>query len=355
MKVITHIIESSATGTLSVVLMATHQQVKNHTVNTIYSRRPDTPQNITSLFESQVNLIEEDLSAKRFPWSVFALRRHLKQLKPDIIHCHSSFAGFVGRLASLGLKGKVFYSPHCISFMRQDISETKRHLFKLFERIGCMKSSTYIACSLSEKKAIEQALPTVTVRLVENAVDLSDFPQCLSFNEAHKASIKIVTVGGIRPQKGPEEFARIAALSSSLPIEFIWIGDGEISSKELLREAGVRVVGWCSRSEVLAYLQSADLYLSTSRWEGMPISIIEAFATGIPVVARNCAGNHDLIEHTINGHLFDTTEDAITLIHEFLDSPQVFLQGAQCAHQQVFERFSIKRFSNQLEQVYQHS
>ncbi len=350
---IVHTLESTATGTLSIANMAANEQAKNNDVSVVFSRRPDTPKNIESLFEPTVNLIEENLKASRFPFSVFALRKHLKQLKPDVVHCHSSFAGFVGRLATLGLNTKVFYSPHCISFMRQDISPIKKGVFKAFELIACIKKSTYIACSQSEYNAIKAALPFVRVVLLENAVDLSEFNKpAPTTNKCDTLPIKIITVGGIRPQKGPVEFAKLANIFKKENIEFIWIGDGDQEHKQCLLDAGVKVKGWMPRADVINELAQADLYLSTALWEGMPVSVIEACAAGVPVIARNCDGNKDIINHDSNGYLFNTTAQAIEQISSHLVSPDKLNTLAKLAKQQVFTRFSVERFSSELARIY---
>ena len=353
--VITHVIESAATGTLSIANMAANEQVKSNDVSVIFSRRPDTPKNIESLFNPKINLIEKNLKANNFPFSVFALRRHLKQLKPDVVHCHSSFAGFVGRLAALGLNTKVFYSPHCISFMRKDISASKRFAFELFELIGCVKNSTYIACSQSEQMAIADALPNAGVVLLENAVDLSEFKAPVSSRAQNSTptAIKVITVGGVRPQKGPAEFAKLANTFKNENIEFIWIGDGEQEHKQCLLDAGVHVKGWMPRADVINELYEADLYLSTALWEGMPVSVIEACAAGLPVIARNCDGNKDIINHDVNGYLFNTTAEAVEQLTSYLDSPLTLNELADASNKQVFSRFSVERFTTELERIYQ--
>ena len=352
-KKLIHVIESAATGTLSIANMAANEQIKEYDVSVVFSRRPDTPQNIERLFAPSINLIEENLKASHFPFSVFALRKHLKQLKPDVVHCHSSFAGFVGRLASIGLNTKVFYSPHCISFMRQDISPLKKGIFKAFELIGCVKKSTYIACSLSEQRAIKKALPVVDVVLLENAVDLSEFNKPdPTTNRCDTLPIKVITVGGIRPQKGPAEFAKLASTFKNENIEFVWIGDGEQEHKQCLLDAGVNVKGWMPRSEVINELYKADLYLTTALWEGMPVSVIEACAANLPVIARNCDGNKDIINHGVNGYLFNTTEEAISQLAAFLNSSDELNKLANVATQQVFERFAVQRFTTELAQIY---
>lgn len=352
MNRIVHIIESSATGTLSIANMAANEQAKESNVTVVFSRRADTPSNIKEMFTGNISLIEAELQANKFPFSVFSLRRLIKTINPDIVHCHSSFAGFVGRLATIGLKGKVLYSPHCISFMRQDISSFKRTLFKLFEKIGCLKNSTYIACSQSELDVIKAELSGSRVVLLENAVDLSDFRKELNVSTKIQ---RVITVGGIRPQKGPEEFAKIAQSFEGSDIEFVWIGDGDLEHKQALLDAGVVVTGWLPRQQVIEELYHSDLYLSTARWEGMPVSIIEACAAGLPVVARNCDGNKDIINNKKNGLLFDTTECAIKYISDCINDVNFANQLANAANSQVFERFSIVRFHQQLSEIYKSS
>jgi glycosyltransferase involved in cell wall biosynthesis len=352
---IVHLIESTATGTLSIARMAANAQGKSSDVTVIFSRRPDTPKNIESLFINNVCLIEEDLQVNNFPFSVFALRQHLKTIKPDVVHCHSSFAGFVGRLASVGLKTKIFYSPHCISFMRKDISKAKSLLFKVFELIACIKPCTYIACSQSEKQAIKSSLPFTSVVLLENAVDLTDFTQAKArVGNSGNETIKVITVGGIRPQKGPKEYAQIATQFKNKQVEFIWIGDGDIEQKQVLLDAGVTVTGWMTREEVIAELYKADVYVSTALWEGMPVSIIEACAAHLPVIARNCAGNKDIISSGNNGYLFDETKQCIDLLDNYLAEPAVFEELARHAHDQAFTRFSVDRFAKELDKIYKN-
>jgi glycosyltransferase involved in cell wall biosynthesis len=350
---IVHIIESTATGTLSIAQMAANEQAKNSDVTVIFSRRPDTPKNIETLFSKRVRIVEENLQVKNFPFSFFALRKHLKVIKPDVIHCHSSFAGFVGRLAALGLKTKVFYSPHCISFMRKDISKTKAWLFKLFELAACIKSSTFIACSESERLAIKNALPFAKVALLENAVDLSDFTQTnAQTKKTENENIKVITVGGIRPQKGPAEYAQIATQFKDRNIDFIWIGGGDAEHKKALLSAGVTVTGWMPREQVIAELYKADVYVSTALWEGMPVSVIEACAANLPVIVRNCAGNRDIVEHGINGSLFSETAQCVDLLNLYLNAPANFEPLVNVASQQVFDRFSTERFTKELELIY---
>ena len=69
----------------------------------------------------------------------------------------------------------------------------------------------------------------------------------------------------------------------------------------LLQEAGVEVTGWKSRPEALAEMSRLDIYLHPSRWEGMPIALIEAQIAGLPAVATDVVGNRDVIREGETG------------------------------------------------------
>lgn len=348
---IAHVIEASATGTLSMVVTMSNCQVGRNDVTVIYSNRPDTPENIRDMFDPRVKFIEVDMGPKVFPFSIFNLRRQLRKVQPDVVHCHSSFGGFVGRLASLFFTTKVFYSPHCISFMRKDISSFKKLLFKLFESFACIRRSTYVACSESERQEIISSLPFVNTVLLENAVDLTEFKNVFRAPQ-DGSKLTVVTVGGIRPQKGFQEFAEIAKACREKSIKFVWVGDGEVEEKRILTSAGVEVTGWKSRDVVIETLKNADLYLSTALWEGMPVSVIEAAAMGLPLILRNCAGNLDIAADAGSKSVYDRTEEAVSLIAQFHDNPEKFSKESTIQFDVIQDRFSIDRFSNRLKKIY---
>ena len=85
-----------------------------------------------------------------------------------------------------------------------------------------------------------------------------------------------------------ETFRRAVDLSqaSALPLKWIWIGGGEAADERALRETGAEVTGWLSRSQALGWLATADVYVHTAAWEGLPVSLLEAAALGLPIVAR---------------------------------------------------------------------
>lgn len=349
---ITHIIEATATGTLSMAALLSNAQVENYDrVEVIYSVRPESPETLKDQFDSRITLTRVQMHK---PYekitSLFKLRRLLKATKPEVVILHSSFAGFLGRLAALGFSPKMrfFYIPHCISFMRKDVDQFKKFIFTTFEWLGAIKQSEYIACSKSEQREIQSRVPFRRCHLVENAVKFTHLTP-----DRRTPTKKVVTVGQIRPQKAPWQFATIAkqVIKDNPDSSFTWVGDGDPAIRRLLEQAGVNVTGWVNREDVWDHLLESDLYLSTARWEGMPVSLIEASYARLPLIASRCAGNVDVVTNNETGWLFDSPEEAAELINAAFNSPQEAFIKAEKAFNEAKTRFSVQRYIEEMDSL----
>ena len=344
MKII-HIVEASATGTLAMsALLASAQARQGDSVEVIYSRREETPDNLEDHFDSRVKLVQIQMcSVAEKIKSIGLIRKKLRSSDPDAVFMHSSFAGFLGRLAGLAIlpNARFLYIPHCISFMREDVGRLKKMFFIGFEWFGAIKNSTYVACSRSEQIKISACIPFRKCILVENAV--KDLPV---LNDQSDGVQSVVTVGQIRLQKGPLEFASIARkVKSIMPdLTFRWVGDGEDEAKQALVDAGVEVTGWVTKDEVVDHLASSTIYLSSARWEGMPVSLIEANYARLPVVASRCPGNVDVVAHGETGWLFDSEVEAADLVLAALADPLGTSEIMEHAYKEAKRKFSLDRY-----------
>lgn len=356
---VAHVVESTATGTLAIVsTLATRLAKEGHEVHVIYSVREETPKNLRALFHPDVVLHHLQMKGTSTTKVLIDLRRQIVAMRPDIVHLHSSFAGFLGRMSTLfALPATAFlYSPHCISFMRRDVSELKRYCFAALELLASMKSCTYVGCSESECAAIRRYLRREAI-LVENAIDRGvaaqrDSGRPGSDKTGPNVRPTVVTVGGVRMQKNPRLFAKIANSFNRGSIDFLWIGDGDSGLKATLEEAGVRVTGWLTRADVFDAVAQADIYLSTASWEGMPISLIEAMALGTPVVASECPGNIDTVRHDFTGVIYRTDAQATGMIRRMLDDDSFRERLSRVGQYEALSRFSEDRFFNDMVLLY---
>ncbi|MFQ3215318.1 MAG: glycosyltransferase involved in cell wall biosynthesis [Marivirga sp.] len=329
-------------------LGANTQAAAGSEVTVIYNVRDETPQNLSSMFHSSIKLVNVQMvSLKEKLFSLFIIRKIVCSTNPDAVFMHSSFGGFLGRLALLGKNVKCFYLPHCISFMRQDISIIKRILFVLLEWVGALKTATYVACSNSEGDSIKKYIPFRSCVVVENAVNVNDWDFQGDWTSRKK---QVITVGQIRLQKDPMRFARIVKdiLAQRDDVEFVWVGDGEEESKQALINAGVKVLGWKTPEEVKQLLRSSRYYLSTALWEGMPVSPIESMLSGCVAVLSNCAGNIDIVETGTTGCVFKDEEQAVEKLTSLFDNEHLASSLAEAGRIHCAKQYAVERYVQEM-------
>lgn len=315
---ISHIIESFGGGVYDFIKDFTGITPEyQHTI--IYGKREGLKDNFKNDFKENIDFIlwknaKREISLKNDFLALKELLNLLKKEKFDVIHLHSSKAGFLGRVAArvCNHQDKVIYTAHGISFLRKDISNRKLQLYIFLEKIGSLCGGKTIACSKSEAEFIQSK--RIKCSYINNGIKLEK--QKIKRLKKENEKLKIVTVGRITIQKNPELFNGIAEIFvENKNIEFIWIGDGEL--KEQLDSKNIKITGWLSQKEVQQQLIEADVYLSTASWEGLSLAVLQAMENNLPLLLSDCIGNIDLVEEDYNGFLFKTKEEAIEKI-EFL-------------------------------------
>jgi glycosyltransferase involved in cell wall biosynthesis len=261
-----------------------------------------------------------------------AVRRWVDKLRPDVVHAHSSYAGLYVRLLSRRLAATVVYTPHGFSFERRDVPAPARGVFWLVEAALSLRGAPVAAVGPREAELARRLPGRQPVIYVPNVIRLAEpvrpvpagepasvgEPATVGAGEAGAPPrLRLATLGRIMPQKGPEYFRRLVLLGRELdlPLCWIWVGGGEPAAEQALREAGVLVTGWSSRSAALGWLATADVYVHTAAWEGAPVSVLEAAALGLPIVARRSPSLAALGMPS----LFDSPEALIEAVRSLLD------------------------------------
>lgn len=353
MSHIVHVVESFGAGVLSIVADSINRQLSDgHQVSLIYAIREETPADWQALFDPRLTRyflpMVRAMHLIHDIQSFWQLLRLSKRLAPQVMHLHSSKAGALGRLVSLFYRQpKYFFSPHGLSFLQTEGSFLKQQIFLRLEKMLAWCPATFIACSASEAQHIHQHL-THRVCIVENAVEATGIPVKVTLNPR----LKIGSVGRICAQKHPEAFAAIATQCQNLPIDFIWLGAGEAKEEAILRAAGVEVTGWMTRAAVLTTLSQWDIYLQTSRWEGMPVAVIEAMLAGLAPIVSNVTGNCDVVVHEQTGFIANNVQEFIQIIHVLAISPEKILALGKKARETALSRFSLAQMMDQLYHVY---
>jgi hypothetical protein len=175
------------------------------------------------------------------------VRRWVRELGPDVIHAHSTFAGLYVRLFVRAPAATLIYTPHAYPFERRDIPAALRGLYWLIEALlslrgGCVAAVGPREAELAERlpgKQVVVQLPNV-VRSVRPALPAS------VQDRSAEGELRLAMLGRISPQKGPDFFRRAVELSQALalPLRWIWVGGGEPADEQALRRAGAEVTGW---------------------------------------------------------------------------------------------------------------
>lgn len=342
-KKVLHIVESFGSGVFSFLVDLINGTDEDFDITVAYGVRKETLDNFKDYFSNRVKFIEVEnftrsINPKKDLKALKEIRNIVKEVKPDVVHLHSSKAGILGRLAVNGNKIKMFYNPHGFSFLKQDDSKLKRTLYWMIEEITAMfnKKCTIVGCSngeyLEAKKLNKNAI------CINNGVDIEKLDKetkNLTKKEINYNNLKICTVGRIGYQKNPEMFNKIA---ESFPnIQFTWIGDGALKDK--LTSPNIKVTGWKTREEVLQILNENDIFILASLWEGLPLSLLEAMYMGKVCIVSDVIGNRDVILDGKNGFIagdLNGYKDCINKIHDIS-----ILSVKDCAQEDVRNIYSI--------------
>lgn len=352
MKIV-HVVECFAGGVFSFLSNLTNELDKEEYIVIYGTNRDNTPSDFREKFPSNTKFIPwrnasrslnplKDLKAL---WELYTILKKIDNI--DIIHLHSSKAGFLGRIVSflLGKSKKTIYTPHAISFLRLDVSPKKRKFFIWMERFASFFGGKIVACSQSEKEAIEeQGIKNVT--FINNGIR----PLEIEKKENISDKITIISVGRLSIQKNPKLFKDIALEFIDNPnIQFIWCGDGELKSE--LSSPNIKCTGWIDRKALENYLANADIYLSTSLWEGLPLSVLEAMSIGLPVVLSDCVGNRDLVDN--NGFLYKNKKDATNNINELIENKALINKKGYNSKILMDNDFNIRNMAISYLKIYQ--
>lgn len=189
-------------------------------------------------------------------------------------------------------------------------------LLKPLRRQVLRRASAVVANSASLASLSEKADP-VPVHIVPNGVDTVIFRPATPEERSAEHDFRILFVGRLSAQKNVRLLLDAVADIRSKATERISldiVGDGPLR-RELESAAGelglvdcVTWHGWRGREEVAALYRRADCFVNPSLYEGMPNTILEAMASGLPVIASNVGGNDDLVTSGETGFLFDLSQ-----------------------------------------------
>jgi glycosyltransferase involved in cell wall biosynthesis len=317
---ILHIAESFGAGVFEVVrALAERLAANGHDVAIAYGIRPETPERPEELVHPAVKLFPMPWQ-RRTPFAQIAGLRSLRRLTndwtPDLVHLHSSFAGLAGAIA-IPRRIPMVYSPHAYSFANDRASALARTGFLQGERFVARRTTVIGAVSESEARLAREAVRAKFVEVVPNGIpELDEIPE---LGREPEQTARVVAMGRIGPQHQPEACARILGTVADLA-EPVWIGSGKTATPgvEALESAGISITGWLPREAALDLVRRASALLHWTAWDAQSLSILEAMAFDVPVVASDIDPNREILGER---QVCSSEDQAITLLRQVLTEP----------------------------------
>jgi glycosyltransferase involved in cell wall biosynthesis len=262
------------------------------------------------------------ISPARDSRALFQLRSVLREKQFDIVHTHSSKTGILGRVAGrLAGVPVVMHTVHGYAFPAARGS-SERLLFHGIEYLGARCCDAMVVLKEDDRLLARNTLHFAAskLHLLPNGVDVSRYrPRATPERDRLRrerlgigsGTFAVGMVGRLWPQKNPATLLEavpklLAGTKANVAVYFI--GDGELRETlearvaELGLQKRVTFLGW--RTDVPELLAALDVFALPSRWEGLPLAILEALSSAVPVVASDIAGNRDAVNNGVDGLLF---------------------------------------------------
>lgn len=351
-KKILYFVEAFGGGVFTYLVNLTNELCDEYDIYIAYGLRKQTPKNFKKYFDKRIHLIkvqnyQRSISLLRDTKALLEMKRIANKVKPDIIHLNSSKAGILGRFLFRNSNVPVFYTPHGYSFLMANISNKKKFFYKSLEKLFAFKNIETIACSKSEYEITKELTSNATY--VDNGINLKEFDGIDMNHQTDFNHLKIATLGRISLQKNPIMFNQIAKAFPNL--EFIWIGDGELRDK--LTASNIKITGWVDNKTALKYLSSADIFILTSLWEGLPMALLEAMYMRKICIVSNVVGNRDVIHNGKNGYICDNLNDFINNIKKALLNKSIPTVLVKNAHEEILTHYNSEVMAKNYASIYE--
>jgi glycosyltransferase involved in cell wall biosynthesis len=300
--------------------------------------------------------------------SFFEILKIIRKVKPDILHTHTSKAGFIGRIAGriAGIKVAV-HMPHGHVFYGY-FNKIKTRIFVYLEKIASMFSDKIVTLTDIEKLEYldEKIAPDNKIVAIPCGIDVDKFSSAQNtvrneFGISPDMPV-IGWVGRAESVKGGEYFLRACQLiKKEMPhARFLVVGDGSLQGEmEALANSlnlsnEVKFAGY--RTDMPEIMNSIDLLLHTPLNEGLGRVILEAMACGKPIVATNVGGIPEIVEHGIHGFLVppgDCASMAKESLRILKDTELAWRLGNACRKKAL--NFSTKQMVRKIHNLYSES
>jgi glycosyltransferase involved in cell wall biosynthesis len=311
------------------------------------------------------------------------IRGFIKENKIDIVHTHSSKAGILARWAGrFGGAKIIVHTVHGWSFNDYQNRLFRKIIIWLEQLTALITDKLIVVSEHDKQKGLDNHIGSENkYGFVRYGIDYKQFNnRDRSLREEFGVddhSLLVGTISCFKPQKSPQDFLKLAFLinkslsqtdsnrknplnkiESTNRVKFILVGDGVLrreveglTSKFNLQQSLI-LAGW--REDIPQILSAMDIFVLTSLWEGLPISVLEAMVTSLPVIATNTGGISEVILEGKTGFLVSprNINKMAEKVNELLKNKALRKQIGQSANVSLGRNFTIENMVRNTENLY---
>jgi glycosyltransferase involved in cell wall biosynthesis len=295
---------------------------------------------------------------------IIRFTRFVQNTRPDIMQTHLTYQNIIGCIA-----GKIARTPVVCTLHSVRIKDEYYHPVRFWLEVFCLKYLAHrvIAVGESVKEAYIPHLGKKEILVVPNPIN----PQ-ITISTGHQQALKrslfpgecriAIAVGRLAaPKAYPDLIQAFATVFKKHPdVRLLIVGGGELHDEiQAIIDANqlndlIQLQGECEN--VAELLAVSDVFVSASHWEGLPISLLEAMATGLPVVATR-VGDIPRVVHSETGILVSPAkpdELAQAIIH-LLDDPALSRKMGEAGREYAMQNHSLQAWMDRLLEIFQQS
>ena len=302
----------------------------------------------------KINLVNDLRAANK-------IRKVILEIKPDVIHTHTFKAGLLVRAQRnrieevLGKKLKFVHTFHGHLFDDPEFKGFKALFIKLIEKRLSKNSDQLITVGENvkgdlENKGIYGKNKTISIPPAVTQLKLKSKNFALKkYGIKDKKRVRVLWLARVTGVKNPQ---RVIEIAKKLPkIDFYMAGGGDLLERiKQQSPRNLKVLGWQDAKSILPI---ADIFLSTSENEGMPIALIEAQLAAIPVVATNVGSVPEVILHNKSGLICSKSNDnLIAAIEKLAESKSLRSKFGKAGKTHALKSFTEKNLLSAHKKLY---
>lgn len=301
------------------------------------------------------------------PRPILKLAQFIRKWRPHIMHSHMVHANILARLVRpLARVPVIICTAHSIDERGRKGSGRLRELLYRLTDPWC-DLTTQVSHTGLERYVQVGAVPRHKIKYIPNGVDIKRFYPDPGARKRLQEKLGLektfvwLAVGRFDPPKDYPNMLRAFALvlGKRLEAQLLIAGDGPLRSsmeklaKDLSIGAQVKFLG--IRRDIPELMNAADAYVLSSAWEGMPMVLLEAHATGLPIVATNVGGNREVVQDGVTGFLVPPKDSEVLAqaMLQLMSLPEEERRRmGQAGREYIEANFSLDRVVDQWEALY---